>query len=227
MENDSKCSCLYRALLTTSESYNIEDARSKYKILINKTSSLPNPIRGKVITLLNTAKETLGNLSRERIYFNEGTYDTAHKCNNNATTIELIEGLARQSQSQMHDAMDTTKTGSKVNSSKKCAEEDKVNNNKDTEKVEKEQGTDVTNVANPEEDSMSVRQVTDHRFRGKRLKLTIILDPGNVRITEDEERVTTMAREKVAEYLSKLKKEKPRRINHIIRMRPHLIQLLK
>lgn len=196
--NNTKCSCLYQALLTTREEYSREEARNQYYMLINAAAALSNPMKDNVIQTLNLAKDTLGNLSSERAYYNLGNINDNHHCGDCSETIETIRQLAKG------QPLETNNT-SKDTSTSEC-------NSKTPD--------------NDSDDEIEIQQVTDHRFRGKKLKLAITINPGNVTITEDEDRVTAKAKDKVIEYLAKLKREHPRRIRHIARMKPYLLKLL-
>lgn len=72
---------------------------------------------------------------------------------------------------------------------------------------------------------VEVDRIIGHRFRKRQLKLNIIIQPGAIQLVENEERVTQLAELKVIEYLNELKHTRPRRLSHILKLRPDLIRL--
>lgn len=201
--NNINCNCLYQALLTTRDEYSREEARSQYVELINAANSLSNPAKDNVTELLNLAKNTLGNMSSERAYYNQGNISNSHHCDEYSETLETICQLAKAPTYAEYHTSSTSKETSLSELSPKTPDNELEIDNQ-----------------------IEIERITDHRFRGRKLKLSIVINPGNLTIIEDEDRVTAKAREKVAEYFAKLKREHPRRIRHIIRMKPHLLKLL-
>lgn len=196
--DNTQCNCLYLALLTTREGYCKETARDRYRYLVNEANTLPSPMKDSVVQLLNLAKDTLGNLSSERAYYNNGSIETEHSCNDCTETLKIIKQLGN---GELISPIEHTTL--ELNS-------------------EQERTLQPTH----RHSDIQIVKILDHRFRGQKLRLSVIINPGNLQIIEDEEKVTLIAKDKVSEYLIKLKNERPRRATHIIRMRPHLLKLL-
>lgn len=193
---DLKCDCLYSALLTTRERYCKERARDQYRLLINRANSLPSPAKNNTIQLLNLAKDTLGNLLSERTYFSSGIINKDHSCEDCSNTLETIKQLAEE--------QNTTSPNAESHS-----------NSQQYDKDDKQSSSPI-----------SIEQITNHKFRNDKLKFSIIINPGRIPMIEDGERVTTLARDKVIEYLVQLRDTSPRRIGHLIRAKPSLLELL-
>lgn len=203
--NDTSCNCLYHALLTTRNDYCRETARDQYVQLVTKANALPDPAKENVIKLLNLAKETLGNLSSERNYFNNGYVNPMHTCEEYAQTIRIINQLSNETNISIAEPTREEPT-----------EDLGQGSDNDGHSKTKEQSDDM----------IIIDDILDHRFRGQKLKLSIVINPGHIKTIEDEERVTMKAPHKVIEYLKKLRTERPRRINYLIRKKPELLQLL-
>lgn len=202
--SDQKCTCLYKALLTNKSNFCKEDARTKYKELVNKAEKLPSDIKTKVIRLLDQAKNILGDLSLERMYNNNGFFSEEHNCDTTQETLDTIKGL-------QHAESGTGEGQS--NSQVNCNSNDKT-----TEAVSTEQEAHDTII--------HIEDITNHRFRKDQLKFNVLVNPGHITIVEDEEKITKTNQNKVTEYLKALKRNHPRRLTHIIRKKPHLIKLL-
>lgn len=214
--DSAKCDCLYRALLTTREDYNKDQARQKYRELIQKNIAVPNNnvTKNKIVRLLDIAKLTLGNLVSERRYHLEGDLDYPHSCADAQSTIEAIKNLetgivtplAEQQQPQTPFFAELLQE--EINN----ALENKLRNSPQTSLLN---------------DGITIQRVIGHRFRGDQIKLSIIISPGDIRIIEDEERVTANAPEKTAEYLRHMRNEKPKSLQYLLRKKPSLLQLFR
>lgn len=199
MADNNKCSCLYDALCTSRTQYQKETAREKYLTLIEKANKLPDSPRKQVTDLINMAKRILGNTNLERAYFHSGTIDNSeHKCEDAQEAITTIKMLDTTTPSPTNSA--TTKT---------------------------ESSTPKSHENQQQNCSINIEKVLEHRFRRGQLKLKIIIQPGTIPIIENEERVTQIAEQKVANYLKELRETRPRRLNHILRKRPYLVKLFK
>lgn len=199
--SNSKCTCLYEALLTTKDNYCKVEAKIKYKELIERAEKLPNDNKLKVTQLLNTAKTILGDLSLERIYNSSGIVHEEHECSSSQDTISIIKNLM-------------------MNNSNNEIEHEQLNNTTSPSSSNTAHGSEI-------DDLIQVEKVIDHRFRNSKLMLSILIKPGDIRINEEAEKVILKAQDKVAEYLQTLKLEHPRRLNHIIRLKPLIVKLFQ
>lgn len=198
--NEKICDCLYRALCTTREEYNKEKAKTKYRTLMEKTNKqLCTENRNRVIKLLETSKTILGNLNSERLYHDKGTFEDNHDRETNSSTLDTILRL----------------------------DEDTFQPEIEEAKADTTDESEADNLDLENNELIVIKEVRDHRFRRNRLKLTIIIDPGNISIVEDERRITSVAKPKVIDYLKRLKRNHPRRLSNLIRRRTDLLSLLK
>lgn len=203
---NTRCQCLYHALGTTRAQYRKEEAKKKYLELISTIikAKITATQQKQATKTLDTAKRILGDITLERIYSHTGLIDNrTHNCEEAKETLELIRSLD-----------ENTNTPALAEENEQVWEH--------TYEVERYVYNEIVNISEKE---VTVDKVIDHRFRNKQLKLAVIINPGSIKIIENEERVTQVAGHKVFQYLKNLRDSRPRRLNHILRMKPDLIQL--
>lgn len=207
----NKCECLYKALCTTKAQYQKEEAKTKYTELVTAAEHLSQQQQEKVTSLLNTAKRILGDIGLEHIYAHSGTTNEyQHTCEENEGTIKLIQALDHSYASG--DNIATMQPG--------------LADKTTTHRTQRSKQRKRASLAEHDNSHILIDQIIDHRFRGRKLNFIVITKPGGIRITESQETVTQLATGKITEYLNSLRNGKPRRLSHIIRMKPDLINLL-
>lgn len=204
MTQNIVCECLYRALCISKSQYNREAAKNNYKELIAITHRLNETQEAKVTHILNTARKTLENLHTERIYRETGMIGgSIHNCTDEAETLETIQ--------QLKDTLATTNTGTNP--------EEETTNTTENE-------TPEINIEDNHQNNIpvTVSQIIDHRFRDGRLKLKILIRPGNIELTEDYERVLEVGALEIQRYIRQLSK---RRLSYLYKREPHIIRFFQ
>lgn len=208
MTSNNICECLYQTLGTTRELFNKESAIKNYKELIGKIQTLPEGIKIEVQSLLDQAKKTLGNHNTERHYHYNGSFDGEHSCEGTVDTLKTILSLYKEAHIPITDRSYTISATTDNDTQDSSDIEQGASSNIDT---------DVT---------VEIIEITDHRFRNGKLKFTILIQPGKVKISEDESHILKLAKQQLKKYVNTLRNDKPRRLTHLVRMRPYLLKLI-